>query len=294
MAIYPGATAKLIEPSDQRNFQGRAIFHVAVSRSRSLRPSGGNSWHMYVAEDGYAEQYVDDTQRAYANVDANDDAFSVETAGAANPLTVDTEPWTEAQCHTLAGIWRWQHDLRGVPFDILPDSMPGRRGVGTHRLGIDPWRVPNGEKWSTSRGKRCPGDAKIAQLPYIRDLAAGGVPGVVIAPAAPVISEPPRIPGVPGLPAWFLPRGHYFGNVAGPAASHGGYYPNERDAVRAIQRRFIAAGCVDGVGDWRSGWADGKWENATDSACREWFRRYRPGQQYTDRIYSDDYAILAR
>ena len=67
-----------------------------------------------------------------------------------------------------------------------------------------------------------------------------------------------------------------------------------RDNVKWIQQRFIAKGCVSGVRDWRSGWADGLWENATDTACRTWFARFNPGQQYTDRIYRDDYAVLAR
>lgn len=103
------------------------------------------------------------------------------------------------------------------------------------------------------------------------------------------------IPPVPAFPAFDLPTGHYFGNIAGPAASHGGFYVSERDNVLAIQRKFVALGCVPGVGDWRSSWATGMWNNATDDACRRWFatKRGGPAQQYTDRIYRDDYAILA-
>ncbi len=105
---------------------------------------------------------------------------------------------------------------------------------------------------------------------------------------------PVPVPPVPGLPRWNLPAGHWYGHRNGPAASHGGFYPHERPAIQAIQRRFIAAGCVPGVADWRSGWADGLWEDATSAAARRWFARHRPGQQFADRIYSDDYAALNR
>ena len=54
-----------------------------------------------------------------------------------------------------------------IPCRAVLDSKPGRRGVGHHRLGIDPWRVSAGELWSTARGKACPGDRRIAQLPDV-------------------------------------------------------------------------------------------------------------------------------
>jgi hypothetical protein len=97
-----------------------------------------------------------------------------------------------------------------------------------------------------------------------------------------------------GLPGWSLPGGHYYGNIAGPNESHGGYNNAERGVVQAIQRKFIALGCVPGQSDPNSGWADGKWENATDAACQHWFNVVdpRPAQQFTTRLYADDYAVL--
>lgn len=115
--------------------------------------------------------------------------------------------------------------------------------------------------------------------------------GVFTPPPVPV---PVVIPPVPRLPAFTLPTGHWYGHRNGPAASHGGHHPYERPAVQAAQRRLIAAGCVPGVRDWRHGWADGLWEDATSAACRRWFARYRPGQQWTDRLYRDDWAVLGR
>jgi hypothetical protein len=108
---------------------------------------------------------------------------------------------------------------------------------------------------------------------------------------------PPPAPAGPVAPGWALPAGHWLGNLNGGATQHGGipYDPPAVVAmVRYAQQRFIQLGCVPGVSDWRSGWADGKWEAATDAACRTWFARHRPGQQFTTRIYSDDWAVLTR
>lgn len=162
-----------------RNDQDRGILHVAVSNARSLPPWNENTWHMYVAKDGSCEQYVDSIFRAFASADANDDAFSIETAGGVGSAAqVNAEPWTPQQVQTLAEIMIWRKREDGTPLDVLPDSKPGRRGWGPHRLGIDPWRVPGGERWTAHPGKLCPGDAKVAQIPTIvalaRRLDAGG------------------------------------------------------------------------------------------------------------------------
>lgn len=172
-----------------RNRQGRGILHVAVSNARSLPPWNQNTWHMYVAKDGSCEQYVDSDFRAFASADANDDAFSIETAGGVGSTAqVNAEKWTSEQMQTLAEIMVWRKHEDGTPLDVLPDSKPGRRGWGPHRLGIDPWRVPGGESWSAHYGKLCPGDAKVAQIPAIVMLAriidSGGV-----APVSPIIEE---------------------------------------------------------------------------------------------------------
>jgi len=102
----------------------------------------------------------------------------------------------------------------------------------------------------------------------------------------------PSIPPLPAKPGWDIPRGEYLGDITGPKASHGGGAGVDGDNVLYAQRVFIARGCVPGQADWRSGWADAKWEGATTGACRTWFSRYRPGQPHIDRIYSDDWAVL--
>lgn len=106
-------------------------------------------------------------------------------------------------------------------------------------------------------------------------------------------ATPPSRPAP--LPAWSLPTGHYYGNIAGPDSSHGGFTASERSVILRLQHWFIFKGCVPRVAPASfasAGWADGKWEAATDAACKAWFAKYRPGQQYTTRIYADDYAHL--
>jgi hypothetical protein len=177
VAIYPGAVFK---PTDfggrtPRAEQGRGILHVAVSERRSLPPFNGNTWHFYVAKDGYCEQYVDTAFRAFADVEANDDAIAIETqGGTGSSAQVESELWTPAQEERLADIMRWARAVHGVPLELLLDSRPGRRGWGPHRLGIQHsrgvgavpgWLQPGGERWSTVVGKLCPGAAKVGQIP---------------------------------------------------------------------------------------------------------------------------------
>ncbi|WP_203911835.1 peptidoglycan-binding domain-containing protein [Rhizocola hellebori] len=61
-----------------------------------------------------------------------------------------------------------------------------------------------------------------------------------------------------------LPPGHYYGLIDGPAESHGGYYAVERPVVRRIQERLQALGFAPNV----AGWADGLFEEATESAVK--------------------------
>ncbi|HEY6018626.1 MAG TPA: C39 family peptidase [Candidatus Paceibacterota bacterium] len=81
--------------------------------------------------------------------------------------------------------------------------------------------------------------------------------------AGPVV--PAEIP--PGSP-FPLPAGHYYGDIAGPAESHGGFYDNEKPAIAAIQRRLIVTGNVPGHSDPNDGWADGIYEAPTTEAVK--------------------------
>jgi hypothetical protein len=293
--------------------KGRGVIgHVAVSNSKDLRPgplaTRPSDWTFYFPKIGPARQYIDLDLQCWSSGAGNATCPAWESEGGMGTAAqVNAEPWTHDQLVSGAMVLRHLHETEGVPYQNMGTSLAGSKGLGVHRYGIDPWRVAGGQVWSSSRGKLCPGDAKVGQLQLIVDLAASGQPLTygtpdvwappVVGPApVPPAPPAPSHPWVPDLPSWDLPVGHWFGNKAGGAKQHGGFYIGERDNIKGIQRAFIVLGCVPGVAttNWQSGWADGLWEAATDVACRNWFARHRPGQQFSDRIFADDYAALQR
>ncbi len=110
--------------------------------------------------DGTVYQWVDTDFEADANLGGNHRLISIETSDGGD----ETNPWSEAQLQAIADIIVWCCQEYAIPAELVADSAPGRRGIGYHRQGIDPWRVAGGETWSRSNGKVCPGDVRIAQL----------------------------------------------------------------------------------------------------------------------------------
>lgn len=175
MNVCPGATYQPIALGGRaRRRKGRAfVSHVAVSEAQNLRPSSSAAdWHFYIPRVGPKfYQYVDLDYVAYAQLDGNADCVSAETQGGVhNP---DSEPWSDFQIATLAHILKYLHDSEGIPLRLMQSSAAAERGFGYHRLGIDPWRKAGTQKWSSARGKLCPGAGKIAQTPRVVALAAG-------------------------------------------------------------------------------------------------------------------------
>lgn len=159
------------------------------------------------ALDGASWQWQDRAFSADANLDGWDRVISIETADNAPRYPSDIEAWTPAQIEELAQILAWEstaaahaacppswrcHQV-GIPLELIPDTKPGRRGVGYHRQGVDPYRVDGGERWSTSYGKACPGDRRIAQIPAVlaraRQIIAGDPP-----------ASPPPLPEETDMP----------------------------------------------------------------------------------------------
>jgi len=140
----------------------------------------GGAWGRDRVEhlDGVVFQWQDRARGADANLEANLRAISVETADNAPGAARDIARWTPRQADALVDLIAWECSpgahagcpaswachQHGIPARIVPDSKPGRRGIAYHRQGIDPWRVSGGERWSTSRGKECPGPQRIRQL----------------------------------------------------------------------------------------------------------------------------------
>lgn len=117
--------------------------------------------------DGVVYQWQDTSFRADANLGGNHRAISIETGDNAPARAGDIEPWTPKQVSALIDLVAWLCAEHDIPAVLMPDSKPERRGIGYHRLGVDPWRLPGGELWSTSMGKECPGVRRIAQIPGI-------------------------------------------------------------------------------------------------------------------------------
>lgn len=180
MARMPGTTWKPIAHNytKRKTAKRRVILHVAESESTSIHgwfnnPTARASSHFYVARDGKIEQYVDTDYIAWTSGEGNTDSIGVETQGRS------AGPWTPEQCAALARIIAWAHKTHGVPLRLMASSKPTEQGVGWHRLGVDGHfpALPSmlagrgqrggGEKWSSARGKSCPGDDRIPQIPGI-------------------------------------------------------------------------------------------------------------------------------
>jgi hypothetical protein len=175
----------------------------------------GTESHFGVAFDGRIRQWQDTGRQADANgPDGGGYVLSIETEDDGTP---DNTPWTPAQVESIARILAWAHAEHRIP---LADTRgwPGMPGVAIHRYGINPWRMGGHDRWSTSAGKTCPGEARIRQVPAViaraRILAGLDKPTDSSKPLAPatltsgdsmfVISAPDRGVAVIG-PDYFFP-----------------------------------------------------------------------------------------
>lgn len=148
-------------------------------------PSGRPYSHFGLNGGGYGEQWQDLAYRAASDLDGNPYSISIETEDKGSFFPAwsgsDVPKWTPAQVEQLVVLMAWLCVRFGIPPVLLTDSLPGRRGGSYHRLGIDPWRVSGGIRYSSARGKVCPGDRRIAQLasviiPRVAQLVHGTTP----------------------------------------------------------------------------------------------------------------------
>ena len=176
MAWYPEAIRKeIIRHRTAIVGPRRYMLHTAVSAASSLfnyfNQSGNPTSHFYVRADGIVEQYVSTAYRAPAQLEGNRDSIGVETQDLGGPFPSwsgsNVPAWTDAQVKSLARIGAWLHATHGIKLQLCPNSRPGSEGFAYHRQGIDPWRVSGGELWSTTRGKVCPGDRRVKQVPDV-------------------------------------------------------------------------------------------------------------------------------
>lgn len=190
MPRYPGATWRplTVNYTKQKTTKHRVILHTSASATAASlhgwfsTPAAASSSHFHVADDGSVEQYIDTDHVSWASGNGNADSISVETQGDG------TKPWTSAQGEAIVALLVWAHKTHGVPLTQMQSSKAGTKGIGWHRLGVDgefpalpsilagrPQRG-GGESWSRARGKTCPGDDRIQQIPNIIAAAKAALP----------------------------------------------------------------------------------------------------------------------
>lgn len=165
MAIYPSAAWMPISNNvgGSRLTTRAVVLHVAASEAQSLygwfnNPAALASSHFYVTYTGHVEQYVDTGSIAWTQRAGNSSCIGIETQG------LGTGGWTSQQMAALGKLLAWLGHLYDLPMVDMRNSNPSSVGIGLHRYGCDPWRVPTGEVWGP-QGKICPGDGRIAQFP---------------------------------------------------------------------------------------------------------------------------------
>ena len=217
---------------------------------------GNSYWHFGLGADGRLLQCQPLEYRSAANLEGNDRVIPIETedgypdgrtsdAGQVWPAWSgsDVPAWTSAQLDKLVELIAWLCKKYNIPPVLIPDTLPGRRGLAYHRQGIDPWRVSGGEKWSLSTGKVCPGDRRIAQftaevIPRVQALVNGDdvTPTDLADILAGVRAETQRL-------AQYLAKGE--SNLAFPAATWGTGTTNP-ELLAAIQH---AEAAIPTIGD---------------------------------------------
>jgi N-acetyl-anhydromuramyl-L-alanine amidase AmpD len=119
------------------------------SKSWFNNPESQASSHFGTRRDGYAEQWVDTKDRAWAQAAGNHDYISVENEGEGG------DSLTDGQIQRIAELFSWVHTVYGVPIQLA--NNPGESGLGWHGMG--------GKSWGGHTS--CPGDAVRAQFEEI-------------------------------------------------------------------------------------------------------------------------------
>lgn len=245
-------------------------------------PSAGTSAHKIVDENSICEGVHRDTVAWHVGPNGNGLYIGYEFSGYA---AWDAATWQAPAQLSMLQIAA-QHiaeDLQaiGAPAQFLSVAQVAARQKGL--LTHNDVRLALGGTTHSDPGPNFP---FAILLGYIQSYM-GGAPAPAPAPA-PGPGEPPAV-------AWCLPAGQWLGNVNGPAKQHGGDLRWDSEQVHLlvqyVQRKLIEKGCVAGISDWRSGWADGVWGAPTDVAMTVWHQRNYP-QPYPAQCWIDDFRRL--
>lgn len=201
--IVPGEIADWVPLSTRQTERAMVGHHVAclhtmvgylISTDQMWRPDGyvgieshfgvGGKWgpDVGLGLDGRIFQWQDLRYQSDANLDGNPTVISIETAdNGREPI----QPWSDKQLTSIVNLLDWLcrpdahkqcppswlcHQI-GIPRQLIPDTKPGRRGIGYHRQGIvgnyPDGLAPGGVRWSNATGKTCPTDVRIHQIKSI-------------------------------------------------------------------------------------------------------------------------------
>lgn len=233
MARYSGARWDPLGPQTEARMRSHdiACLHTMVGTLAGTSAMfhqngyGGTESHFGLGALGEMLQWQDIAFEADANYDGNDRVISIETADTGHGFPAwsgsDVPAWTPEQVDAIVAWLRWVTSKaahadcptswlchhHGIPRVLVPDTGLSRRGIAVHRQGVESyptphkpgWLQPGCERWSSSRGKVCPGDRRIEQTKTVI------IPRLQAGTAAPPAPEPKEIEmfivDTPGKPA---------------------------------------------------------------------------------------------
>lgn len=162
MSRMPGATWRPVKNctnGGQQSVRG-VVIHImdgtlAGTESWFNNSAAQASSHFGTGKDGELRQWVDTSDRAWAQAAGNTAWLSVENEGNGG------DTLTDAQLDRCADVLRWAHQTYGVPLQLA--SSPSGEGLGYHAMG--------GAAWGGHTS--CPGSKIVAQLGEIVKRAGG-------------------------------------------------------------------------------------------------------------------------
>jgi hypothetical protein len=171
--VLPGANYRQLSGKSRTLLQARFVnVHTMVGTlngTESWFSGAGRAYsHFGLGGSGEVRQWQDLTWRAASDLQGNPWSISWETEdmgphfGAWSGSNVPA--WTDNQVHELIDGLAWCCARFNIPPVLALNSLPTPNALSYHRLGVDPWRVDGGLRYSSSYGKVCPGDRRIDQF----------------------------------------------------------------------------------------------------------------------------------
>lgn len=179
MAIYPAAHVDLLtkgSPTALTRVDGYVAHTIVGSAASAINLFKGNGYggstaHFVMDYAGKVTQLVDTKHRANCQVDGNWRLLSCEHADYGEGFPTwnlndgsQVPAFTDAQVAAEIELQVWMAKTHGFPVWLMESSMSTEKGIGWHKLGVNPYRIAGSEVWSSSYGKQCPGSRRIDQL----------------------------------------------------------------------------------------------------------------------------------